>query len=269
MDIRLLICDIDDTLIGHDNVVSDRVRSTLDKVSERGITVAMATGRMHNSALPFVEMLGAHGPVISYNGALIIDTETGERMRHCPLSLEDARDVLRFAEETGTYAQYYSIDEYYIEEHNEASQGYHDAAGIRGIAVHRPLYEAIEFPPMKVLFICEPERKAEVYRMAQQRFGQRMEVVSSKDLYLEFTHRDANKGTACQALAAHYGVDQAHVMAIGNGHNDISMIQWAGWGVAVDNSSDEVKQAADAVTASQADDGAAQAIEQYILNPQD
>lgn len=265
MSIKLLVCDIDDTLIGDDNIVSKGIKKALKDIKDRGIILAMATGRMHISALPYVDMLDAHGPVISYNGALIIDTKTDTLMRECTIDIKNAKEVLEFAQELGVHVQYYSKDEYFIAKHCKESEMYHIGAGVKGIAVSKKLSKALDFNPMKILFICNDENVKEVYEKAKKKFSHKLEVLGSKKLYIEFTNKNANKGIAVKELAEHYVIDLKDVMAIGNGHNDISMIKAAGIGVAVGNSSKEVKMAADYVCETQENDGAVEAITRFLL----
>ena len=265
MNIKLLVTDIDDTLIGHDLRLSQRNADAIKAARDQGVIVAIATGRMHDSAMPYVDRLDLHGPVLSYQGAVIIDSLTGETIRYCPLTLDLAKEALSFAAEHGVYAQYYTIGEYHMAQHCDESELYARLAGIRGIPVGGPLIDKLTFDPVKVLMVADDDTIATLFPLAQEKFGDRMEVARSKDFYLEFTHSKGNKGEAVKILAKRYNIPIDQVMTIGDGHNDISMLRTAGWGVAMGNADDEVKQAADAVTVAQDADGAAKAIERYVL----
>ncbi len=266
MNIKLLVSDIDDTLIGNDLKLSQRTIDTIKKVQDKGVKVAIATGRTHDSALPYVDQLNLHGPVLSFQGAVVIDSITKETLRYCPLPLELAKEVLVFAEEHDCYAQYYSMDKMFIEEHCKESDGYIKLTSVPATAVGAPLVEKLDFDPVKILCIADTEKIGRLYELAKERFGDTMEIARSKQHYLEFTHPDANKGEAVKLLAKRYGIPMEEVMTIGDGLNDISMIKAAGLGVAIGNAYEATKAVADVIAAPQDEDGAAKAMEKYILN---
>ncbi len=269
MDIRLIVTDLDDTLLRDDHTISARSLDTIRCAEEQGITVAIATGRMVPSALPYARQLGLKGLLMCCQGAQIVDIETGEVISLTPVPQELARQAIRFAQERGIYIQYYSTTTYYFEKTGEESEYYRHAAGIAGVETRRDLAETLDFEPIKLLMIAEPPRIREAYEAAKARFGDTLEIAISKSNYLEFTHRDAHKGAAMAGLAARLGIPLSQVMAVGDALNDLSMIRGAGLGVAVANATDFVKSQADAVTASNQEDGVALAIETYALEAND
>ena len=266
MNIKLLVSDIDDTLIGDDLKLSQRTIDTIKKVQDKGVRVAIATGRTHDSAYPYVDQLNLHGPVLSFQGAVIVDTLTKETIRYCPLPYEQAKEVLAFAEEHECYAQYYAMDKMFIEKHCAESDGYISLTKVPAEEVGAPLKDKLDFDPIKVLLIADAEKIGRLYDIAKERFGDSMEIARSKQLYLEFTHPDANKGEAVKILAKRYNIPMEEVMTIGDGLNDIPMIKAAGLGVAIGNAYEATKAVADVIAEPQDEDGAAKAMEQYILN---
>lgn len=265
MKYRLIVMDIDDTLIGNDLVISDANRSAIRDAAEAGAVISLASGRMYDSILPFARQLDVSGPIICCQGAAVVDSESGKLLYHLPLPRGDAAEVLRFASERGIYSQYYSLESYFFASECEESRYYERMSGVRGSAVGEPIWKRIDFDPTKILYIAPPPRIRKVYAEARERFGDRLEVAISKINYLEFNHRDAIKGNAVARLAESLGIPPGEVMCIGDGINDLSMIRVAGLGVAMGNGAPELRSEADFVTARREDDGVALAINRFVL----
>ncbi len=261
----LIVTDLDDTLLRDDRTISLRSKQTIARAAERGITVAVATGRMYASAIPYARELGLTGPILCCQGAYIADIETGAPIAKIGVPLALAREVLAFAADEGVYAQYYDTEGYFFERECWQSDFYAAHTGVTGQALGRPVADTLDYDPIKVLLLDEPERIRALYEVARQRFAGRLEVAISKPHYLEFTHPEAHKGAAVKALAERMGIPQGRVMAAGDALNDLSMIEWAGLGVAMGNGDERVRRRADVVTGTNEEDGVAQAIEHYAL----
>ncbi len=265
MKYKLIVSDLDDTLLHDDQSISNHTRQAVARAQDKGIRFMIATGRMFPSALPFARELGLTGPIICCQGAQIADIETGRSIRETTIPLERALEVLRFLEAEGLYAQYYSTEDYFFEKECEQTALYHRLSGVRGRALGRKPSEALDFEPIKLLSIADPKVIRQVYVKAAERFGGSLTVTISRSNYLEFSHQDAHKGAAVATIAAQLGLMPHEVMACGDAMNDLSMLRWAGLGLAVANGNEDVKARAGAVTASNEDDGVALAIEQYAL----
>jgi len=267
MNIKLLITDLDDTLISDYTPVSKNVIETIEKVKQKGIKAAIATGRMHSSAFPYAKDLDIVEPIISYNGALIKHVDSDEIILHKPVNYDDAIEVLNFAKETNIFVQYYSTREYYVGRHCEASELYCSKTGRKAVAVDNELIKTLDFEPTKLLMITKNQQEGKkIYMKAKEIFGGRLYITQSSDTYVEFNNPEASKGSACRELAKYYGYDIKDIMAIGNGGNDVDMIKVAGFGIAVGNAVQEAKEAADYICPPQSEDGAITAIEQFLLN---
>lgn len=265
MKYRLIVMDIDDTLIGNDLVISKANCSAIRDAAAAGAIISLASGRMYDSMLPFACQLGISVPLICCQGAAVVDSDTGNLLYHLPLPREDAVEVLRFASERGIYSQYYSLDNYFFAAECEESRYYARMSGVQGSAVGEPIWERLDFDPTKILYIAPPPVIRRAYTEARERFGDRLEVAISKVNYLEFNHRDAIKGNAVARLADNLGIPLDEVMCIGDGINDLSMIRVAGLGVAMGNGAPELRSEADFVTARREDDGVALAINRFVL----
>ncbi|MBN2878562.1 MAG: HAD family phosphatase [Clostridia bacterium] len=266
MDIKILVTDLDDTLISHKSGLTKRTIDAIEKTKQYGIKTVIATGRMHASAFTFAEKLGLAEPIISYNGALIKHMLSNEVIAHYPVNFDYAREVLRFAEAAGSFIQYYSTDNYYVRQSSPKSERYFEMTGLRAIETGKKLSESIDFEPTKLLLIADDEAQEEILlEAAKKEFDGKLNVVRSSKRYIEFNNLKASKGRACKALADYYGYKLENIMSIGNGGNDAEMLKMCGFGVAVENSVPEALAAADYICKAQDKDGVAEAIERFLL----
>ena len=267
MNIKLLLLDLDDTLLDSKGELSLRTQTAVNRAVEQGVTVAIASGRMHTSLLSYVERLNTHGPVVSYNGALIKDSVTGETIYSNPVPLELAKDILRYAQENNFYSQFYTEQDYFFEEHCELSEGYYRSTDLKGIALGSGLADKIETPPPKLLLIDHDLDKVLLHtEKLRNIFGDKLYITRSKGQYIEIMNKGVNKGGALKKMCELFSTDIVDSMAIGDGLNDLEMIKSAGVGVAVATAVKELRDAADIVCKSSDENGPAEIIEQYILN---
>jgi Cof subfamily protein (haloacid dehalogenase superfamily) len=265
MNIKLLLLDLDDTLLNSKGELSDKIIKTVHRVRDKGIIVAIASGRMHVSLLPYIELLNTHGPVISYNGALIKDSTTNKTISCNPIPLSLAKEVLKFAKHNEVYCQYYDTDNYYFDKHSDLSNKYASSTGVRGIDVGDNLHTKIVQAPPKILIINKDENTDELLKKAQNRFGKELEVTRSKPMYIEIMSYNTNKGAALKSMCEYFDIPLSETMAIGDGQNDIQMIKKAGVGVAVATGNELLKKEADVICDGPDDNGPARIIEEYLL----
>ncbi len=270
LDIKLVVLDIDGTIAGEDNTVSPRLQETIKAVQAKGVKVGIATGRMYRSAVRFHQAVGADVPLISYQGALIKDPQTDRVVNHLPVSTEYA---LRLVEDLRRYPDVvihlYVDDQLYVQELNPQSQAYAERSQVPVVPVGcLTTFLQQQTPPTKVLALGENgDRVAQLLRDMQQRYRQdELYLTRSQARYLEATHPQANKGTAVQFLAEQiYGLQPQQVMTIGDNANDIEMVKYAGIGVAMGNGTPELKEVADWVAPPITAEGAAVALEKFLL----
>ena len=267
MYIKLLLLDLDDTLLNTEGNLSKRTQNAVKAVVENGTIVAIASGRMHSSLLPYVEKLNTHGPVVSYNGALIKDSTTQKTFYSNPVPLDIAKKVLLFARENKIYSQFYTENEYFIEKKCELSDLYLKSTGIKGTELGDNLSIKIKQAPPKILMIdFNQEKVLNILEKLKTQFETSLYITRSKGQYIEIMNKNVNKGEALLRMCELYSVEPQNCMAIGDGLNDFEMIRNAGLGVAVATANEALKNEADIVCESANDDGPAKIIEKYILN---
>lgn len=261
---RLVALDLDDTLLDRDLVFSPRVREVVRAVMDSGVTVTLSTGRMFQSALPYARELGLSTPIICYQGALIKDPVSLETLFHQPVPLERAREVIRLVKRWGLHINVYVDDQLYVEKATPEAERY---VRIARVPLH-PVGDLLEFlkeDPTKIVIVSDEATIDRAMGELKAVFGETLYITESLPMFCEIAHPGCNKGTALAMLASQLGVLQEETVAVGDGLNDLEMIEWAGLGVAMGNAPDEVKAAAGIVTGTIKEDGAAEALEQIFL----
>jgi len=260
----MVAVDLDDSLLDDNLTISLENRQAVYRAINQGIIVTVATGRMFKSALPYVEQLGIDVPVITYQGALVINALSRDVLLHYPVPLDISKEVISESKQNNIHLQVYVDDEYYFERQNKYSDFYFKVSGIEGKAVG-PLEDFLVCQPTKLLMIDEPENILKWMGYYRKKYGGRLQVAVSKANYLEFTSIEATKGNAVRYLADMYGIKREEVIAIGDSFNDIPMLTYAGLGVAMGNAPESVKSHADYITYSNNDNGVAHVLEKFVL----
>ena len=271
LDIRLLVLDIDGTIAGQSNDVREPVKQAIRSAQAKGIQVAIATGRMYCSALRFHQEVGSTLPLLAYQGAWIQDPATQKIHQHLPVSRTTAEQLLNFFESDVLRSllsvHFYINDQLYVREVTPETQIYAQRADIQPMPVG-DLRNTLTSEPTKILALSDDTA------IIDQLLGSLRKQYTPAELYLtksvatffEATHPAANKGTAVRYLAEEMlGLDAKNVMAIGDNFNDVEMLEYAGLGVAMGNAPPDVQAIAQWVAPSVEQDGAAAAIEAFVL----
>ena len=262
--IRLVALDLDGTLVGPDLTVSARTRRAIAAAQAQGTVVTLATGRMFDVTLTFARDLGLTAPLICYQGGLIRPPD-GEPLYRATMAPALMRELLDWQAERGWHAVLYADDWAFIAGKRYPEEFYYRLLGRRLVWVDAllPLLERHE--PVKFLIVAEPPEADAIESEMRARFGAVLEVVRSHAMFVEGNPPGVSKGDALRRLAAHLGIPRSQVMAVGDQGNDRTMIEWAGIGVAMGNGSSAVRAVADWVAPPLEEDGAAVAIERFVL----
>ncbi len=264
--IRLLVVDIDGTIAGRSNQVSEPVREAIQKAKAAGVRVAIATGRMYRSAERFHHAIGADMPLCSYQGALIRDPASQETLKHWAMDWELVEDLLQRFQDHPLVVHLYIEDQLYLRELSPLSQAYAERSQVP-FQVLSPAQQGQQ--PTKVLAMSEDvDLISELLGSLRQQYSrEQLYLTRSEPIFLEATHPAVNKGNAVRFLAEEVlGLSADQVMTIGDSDNDIEMIQYAGIGVAMGNASPALLPHADWVAPSVEEDGVVAAIETFILS---
>ncbi|MCS6774558.1 MAG: Cof-type HAD-IIB family hydrolase [Anaerolineae bacterium] len=264
--IRLLAVDLDGTTLDHEGQISPRVLAAVRAATERGVWVTIATGRNLPSSRPFAERLGINAPLICQQGGLVYDLTQGKVLRHVTLPHTLSCELLDLEREHPEWkAVLYHDSRIYITQADLLD----DMQPLIGYAptVVADLCAVLDAQDAdKVLFTVQPEDAPRALHMLRERVGARATVVQSHARFVEVIPLEADKGSALRWLAQYLGVPREAVMAIGDQGNDDTMVAWAGVGVAMGNASPTTKALADWIAPPIDQDGAAIAIERFVLN---
>ncbi|MCX7682235.1 MAG: HAD family hydrolase [Anaerolineae bacterium] len=263
--IKLIALDLDGTLMGEDRIITPRVRRAIDAAQEQGVVVTLATGRMFSFLVPIAHDLGITAPLISYQGGLIQAADATQPLYRATMDAALVREALEWQKQRQARIVLYADDAVFLTERQESLEFYQHMLGENLVWVDS-LDEVLEHhEPIKIIFFVEPEEAEPLRAELEARFGGRMEVTRSHELIVECNPLGVSKGEALRRLAGHLRLSRSQVMAVGDQDNDIPMLQWAGIGVAMGNASPGLKAVADWIAPPLEEDGAAVAIERFVL----
>lgn len=271
-DIKLLVLDIDGTISGESNTLSENVKQAIASVQAKGIQVAIATGRMYCSALRFHQEINSVLPLMAYQGAWIQDPATQKIHRHVSVSREIAQQLLDYFEQPHLRSllsvHFYINDQLYVRELTPETQIYAARSGITPIPVG-DLRQVLSNEPTKVLALCDDTNVINelLGNLRRQYTPAELYLTTSVATFFEATNACVNKGTAVRYLAEELlGLQSHNVMTIGDNFNDLEMLEYAGIGVAMGNAPAGVQAIAQWIAPTVEQDGAATAIEKFLLS---
>ncbi len=241
----LLAADLDGTLIGRDISWADGLPEALAALRAAGVPTVICTGRMLQSVQRVAARLGVtEGPVVCYQGALVADIGSAEWCRHTPMDGAAAADVVRHVRGMDRQLNAYIDDRLYVQESTPWARRYaeHVEVGIETVADLEA--EVVRRPPTKLVLVTSADDVEQILPRLQERWRGRLYVVRSQPEYIEFTDASVSKSGALAWLCKRLGVARAQVVTLGDGMNDVDMLEWAGLGVAVAEASQPVRDAA-------------------------
>lgn len=263
--IRLIAVDLDGTLLNSDHHITPRTHQALSEAVRRGIQVIMATGRPRLTTLPYLQALELTTPGVFMQGLNIYNGD-GSLRHNILMDSETVRKTAAFAVEHDLTLMIYNhelIATRYRNTYTDILQAYHE-----------PLPqefgdEIIDLPDQyavnKLFFIDDPSRIPQIRSALAERIGNHSTLQTSMPQFLEVLPAGASKGAGLKWLLDDIGISPDEVLAIGDGENDIEMIQLARIGVAMGNGNAHLKVEANYITLSNNEDGVAHAVEKFAL----
>jgi Cof subfamily protein (haloacid dehalogenase superfamily) len=262
--IAAVVCDVDGTLVTPDKSLTEAALAAVARLHAAGIAFAVVSSRPPRGMRMLVEPLRLTTPMAGFNGAVFVNAGAAAPHEHF-LAPAVARRALDFIVAGGAQPWVFTRDAWLVRD---------PTARYVKTEVH-----TVQFAPTavedfgaaldgagKIVAVSEDfSLLAQLEAEGRKAFGAAATVARSQDYYLDFTDPLANKGTALLEFARLLGVRREAIAAIGDGGNDVAMFAQAGLSIAMGNASPEVQAAADLVTASNREDGFAQAVDRYIL----
>jgi len=265
---KMIVLDLDDTLLNDEHTLSKRNKEALMAAQELGVKVVLASGRPTFGMVSIAKelQLDQYGSyILSFNGSKIINAKTNEEIFNSTISSEMAHRLYDLSRREGVAILSYKDESIVIEEPNEYADIEATITGLPMQIVDQ-FKATITEPVVKAMMLAHPDVLVNVEQTLVKEVGEEVSVFRSKPFFLEFTALNVTKGTSLHQLTQKLGIAAEEVIAIGDSYNDITMIEFAGLGVAMGNAPDAIKEIANHVTDTNNNDGVAQVVEDFILS---
>lgn len=268
MNYKMIVLDLDGTLTNHDKVITSRTKRALMEAQKRGIIIVLASGRPTYGVMPLAEELELEkygGYILSFNGGIIFNCRTREIVFEKKLPVESNARIIHLAEQEKvailTYEDSWIIsdnpDSPYVKKESEIN--HLKVRKIDDMAAHTT------FSVPKFLMVGDGDYLAGVEIRVRDALGDGFSVYRSESFFLEVLPNGIDKAQCLGHLLELLGLVPQQMIACGDSYNDISMVQFAGLGVAMENAISPLKEVADYITLSNDEDGIAHVVEKFLL----
>ncbi|NOU97915.1 Cof-type HAD-IIB family hydrolase [Paenibacillus sp. LMG 31456] len=259
MNYSMIALDVDGTLLNDRYEITDVTKEALQQAHASGIRIVLCTGRGPGNAVPILEQLGLEGVLITHNGAATVQTPGGILLHECGFSLDDVEPVIRYCRDKQVHFDVNTAFEMYVDKISAVEVSMYENYMLQPqrvsdiMQLNHPLVKFTIFGSLEVMDEVEQD-----LRLMEMPKG--LQYIRSGDYFIDVMSVEASKGKALEQLAQQWNIPRERIIAMGNYYNDIEMLEYAGIGIAMDNSPEDVKAAADAVTLSNNDNGVYEAL---------
>ena len=271
MKYKMIVLDLDGTLTNNKKEITPRTKQALMQAQAAGVHVVLASGRPTYGIVPLAEELKLKdngGYILAFNGGKIIDCTNNEVLFEQKLDEQLVPILFQEAKKAGMEILTYQGEG--IAATNKDDEYVQHEAFINKMPVtqYDDFLNQLVYPINKCLIVGDPTplHKLEI-RLAKELEG-KMDVYRSADFFLECVPLGIDKARSLDRLISSLRISREEVIACGDGYNDLSMIRFAGLGVAMANAAKDIQSEADFVTLSNEEDGVAHVIERFILSPE-
>ncbi|MBC1969947.1 Cof-type HAD-IIB family hydrolase [Listeria marthii] len=277
MTTQAIILDIDGTLLNDDKKISTETKKALITAQQNGVKLILASGRpttgMHLYAEQ-LEMEKYHGLLVSYNGAKVVDCQTKEELFNQALTVAEGKAVLEHMKnfevkvmiDKDDYMYVNDVFDCYVPYKGEEINiiQYESRGGNFKLCEKDDLAAFLDYRISKILTAGDPSYMQGNYQAMMAPFKDSLNCVFTADFYFEFTAQGIDKAKALDTVLTPMGISPENIIAFGDGHNDITMVEYAGTGIAMSNAVPELKAAASSITLSNNEDGIAHVLNSLI-----
>lgn len=266
--LKTIVLDIDGTLLTSQKTISEKTKECLIDLQKEGNKLILASGRPTTGMVDLANQLKMDkysGLLVSYNGAKVIDCTTKEELYNQAMSVEEGKAVLEHLKNFDVSPMIDKEDYMYVNDVFDCVIDYKDEpfnvikyesrGGHYKLCEKDDLAAFLDYPINKILTAGEPEYLSSVYKEMMRPFEDKLNCVFTADFYFEFTAKGIDKAKALDTVLRPMGIFPEDVIAFGDGHNDKTMLDYAGVGVAMENAVDDLKISANMVTLSNDTDG--------------
>lgn len=276
--IKVIIMDVDGTLTNAKKVITPKTKEALLKAQDAGVILILASGRPTSGLLDIakeLDMENHHGLLVAFNGSKVIDCQTMEELFNETMTVEEGQAVLEHMKKFDRVRPMIDKGEYMyvnnVYDNMITFQGkpfdviqYESRGGKFKLCEVDDLAAFANYPLNKILTTSDPEYLQEHYQEMMEPFKDTLSCMFTGPFYFEFTAKGIDKAKALDTVLKPLGYSQEEMIAFGDGHNDASMVNYAGIGVAMENAVQDLKDMADYITLSNEEDGIAHAIYKYL-----
>lgn len=276
-DIKVIIMDVDGTLTNNKKVIPTKTKEILVKVQKAGAILVLASGRPTSGLMDLakeLEMEKHHGLLVSFNGSKVVDCETNQVLFNETMSIEHGQSVLEHMKKFEVIPMIDKDNYMYVNDvfNNEINYNgepinivkYESRGGKFKLSEVEDLAAFADYPLNKILTAGSPDYLQEHYKEMMEPFKDTLNCVFTAPFYFEFTAKGIDKAKALDTVLIPRGYKKEEMIAFGDGHNDATMVEYAGTGVAMANAVDDLKAVADEVTRSNEEDGIAYTLAKYF-----
>jgi hypothetical protein len=277
--IKVIIMDIDGTLTNNKKVITPKTKEALINAQKLGAVLILASGRPTSGLMDFAKELKMdenHGLLVSFNGSKVVDCETNRVLFNETMSVKQGQAVLEHMKKFDVIPMVVKDDYMYV------NDVYNNMINYKGEPFNIIKYEGrnnkfklcekddlaafADYPLNKILTAGTPEYLEAHYKEMMEPFKDTLSCMFTADFFFEYTAKGIDKAKALDSVLIPMGYKKEEMIAFGDGHNDASMVKYAGIGVAMANAVDALKEVADEVTLSNEEDGIAYTLSKHFFN---
>ncbi len=265
---KLVVLDIDGTLLNSDKKITEETKKYIKLASSKGVKFIIASGRTPYGVLPVakeIELEKIGGYILSYNGGCCINCVDMTTLYEEVIDRKEMEGIYSFAKENNLPLLTYKKDQLITPKNNSKYIDLELQINNLQLCEEENFLEAIDFDFPKAMIVEDGEILAKFVQEAKDRFSN-LSVSRSEPFFLEICPNNIHKATGIAKVLDILKIDVSETIAIGDGYNDLTMIEFAGLGVAMSNGNEEVKKVANYITKSNDEDGIVQVIKKFILN---
>ncbi len=263
---KVIVMDVDGTLTNNEKKITAKTKEALMKAQQQGMILVLASGRPTTGLVELakeLEMDQHHGLLVSYNGSKVIDFTTKEVLFDQPLSIDEIKSILKHLKQFDITPMIDDGTHLYVENTDGYRVDYETKGNNFILNQVENLESFVTFESSKILTSGIPEYMDEIFEEMKRPFEDNLSCMFTAPFYVEYTAKGIDKAKALDTVLTHLGYHRDEVIAFGDGHNDTSMIEYVGLGIAMDNAVQALKDISNFVTLSNEEDGIAYAINKF------
>ncbi|MCR1918241.1 Cof-type HAD-IIB family hydrolase [Frisingicoccus caecimuris] len=263
MSYKFIAVDMDGTLLDSNGLITENTVNAIRHLVKSGVIFTISTGRPIQGVEKYNSLLHLRGPVITYNGSMIVDAESYETLFERGLLSVDARRIFELGLHYDTTMCIWAGNQLYGNKLNSRMHDYKKLSGVEPIKLI-DIEKVLDIGVTKILWYDDVDTVKKMMQELSDDMFSEVTYCTSKPTFLEFFNRRVSKSEAMRQIGQIYSIAPEEMIAIGDGLNDLSMIQYAGMGIAMANADNEVKNNAQYITTSNDDEGVLNALKRFF-----